>query len=177
MGTERKTSKNGQRDDERDFEFFLDTEGFQNKYVQKGKGNITVNGKVKKTGRGDYDSLSVKSSSFRLKGSYDKYGKRQIKKSKFKNRGKRKAYSKRFLNKYFDIYGNIFEERRHLGTGSGESNSRHINANVRSEDEMNEQVKKANKQSRSILKEKGSEASKSGNLGSSQQFKWSKNSV
>nr|CAH8850446.1 unnamed protein product [Trichobilharzia regenti] len=173
MGTQHKSSRNDQTDDEREFEFTLDTQGFQNKYAEKGKGNITVDGKVKKNGRGEYDSLSVKSSNFRLKGSYDKYGRRQIKKSKFKNRGKKKAYSKRFLNNYFDVYGNIFEERRHLGTGTGESNSRHINANVRSEEEMNHQVKNAQKASSSKRKERQMEEKKSGQLGSSVDFTWS----
>ncbi|XP_018645367.1 Trematode Eggshell Synthesis domain containing protein [Schistosoma mansoni] len=132
MNSNRSAHKNEKNDEKHrstfggEFDLSWLSGGSNRRYAFKEEGEANAKGNFNRHGRGEYDSLSTRSSRFKVKGSYDKYGRRTFQYSKLKRGGKRKSYSKRFSFDNFNINGNVSYKRKSMGLGSNRENAKHV---------------------------------------------------
>ncbi|CAH8548068.1 unnamed protein product [Schistosoma rodhaini] len=124
--------------------------GSNRKYAFKEEGEANAKGYFNRHGRGEYDSLSTRSSRFKVKGSYDKYGRRTFQYSKLKRGGKRKSYLKRFSFDNVDINGNVSYRRRSMGLGSNSENAKHVKIKLSFDSDSGRKSSGGNKHSKSV---------------------------
>nr|CAX70420.1 hypothetical protein [Schistosoma japonicum] len=87
--------------------------------------DFKASGKSRSRGIGRYGTMSSESTDFVVEGKIGKYGRRKPTKSKFKTRGKEKKYSRRINDNRFDIKGDLYERRQHVGIGDYQANGSH----------------------------------------------------
>ncbi|VDP49977.1 unnamed protein product [Schistosoma curassoni] len=103
------------------------------RYAFKEEGEANAKGNFNRHGRGEYDSMSTRSSRFKVKGSIDKYGRRTFQYSNLRRGGKRRSYSKRFSVDNFDINGDVYYKRKSMGLGSDSESAKHLKIRLNSD--------------------------------------------
>ncbi|CAH8541589.1 unnamed protein product [Schistosoma intercalatum] len=103
------------------------------RYAFKEEGEANAKGNFNRHGRGEYDSMSTRSSRFKVKGSIDKYGRRTFQYSNLRRGGKRRSYSKRFSVDNFDINGDVHYKRKSMGLGSDSESAKHLKIKISSD--------------------------------------------
>ncbi|VDP44787.1 unnamed protein product [Schistosoma margrebowiei] len=127
------------------------------RYAFKEEGEANAKGNFNRHGRGEYDSMSTRSSRFKVKGSIDKYGKRTFKYAKLRRGGKRSSYSKRFSVDNFDINGDVYYKRKSMGLGSDSESAKHIKIKVNSDNDSDRENSHESENSKSRNKRSGSQ--------------------
>ncbi|RTG85348.1 uncharacterized protein DC041_0006679, partial [Schistosoma bovis] len=119
------------------------------RYAFKEEGEANAKGNFNRHGRGEYDSMSTRSSRFKVKGSIDKYGKRTFLYSNLRRGGKRRSYSKRFSVDNFDINGDVYYKRKSMGLGSDSESAKHIKIKVTSDSDSDREISHETENSKS----------------------------
>nr|CAX70730.1 hypothetical protein [Schistosoma japonicum] len=99
---------------------------FSSRYQFRKERDFNARGKSRSRGIGRYGAMSSESTNYVIEGNIDRYGRRRPTNSKFKTLGKEKKYSRRINDNRFDIKGDLYERRQHLGIGDYQANGTHI---------------------------------------------------
>nr|AAW27224.1 SJCHGC06580 protein [Schistosoma japonicum]CAX70729.1 hypothetical protein [Schistosoma japonicum] len=107
---------------------------FSSRYQYKKARDFNARGKSRSRGIGRYGVTSSESTNYVIEGNIDRYGRRKSTNSKFKTRGKEKKYSRRINDNRFDIKGDLYERRQHVGIGDYQANGTHISVMLKTKE-------------------------------------------